>query len=242
MLKFTWAHEEQEHEHLGLQRWHGDGAVRMYRADPTRGVMLLERLHADRDLTGVDDVEACAITAGLYRRLHVPAMPQLRPLSSLHRPVDRRPDALARRGPDPAAADRAGAPPRCVPSWPTQRLTAPDPRRPALRERAVSRSRAVAGDRSEADVRRPPLRGRAAAVEPLGRGRRDGETSRGAVRRRFHTVVDTAELDEDRARDWVVVRMLHNAMWCVQDHPGGLDAEGQQHLTTCVSIAKAVQD
>lgn len=29
---------------------------------------------------------------------------------------------------------------------------------------------------------------------------------RAAVRRRFHTVVDVAGLDEDRARAWVVVR------------------------------------
>ena len=47
VVKFSWAHEEQEHEHLGLQAWQGNGVVRMYRADPARGVMLLERLHAD---------------------------------------------------------------------------------------------------------------------------------------------------------------------------------------------------
>ena len=29
---------------------------------------------------------------------------------------------------------------------------------------------------------------------------------RDAVRRRFHTLVDIAGLDEDRARDWVVLR------------------------------------
>ena len=41
-------------------------------------------------------------------------------------------------------------------------------------------------------------------------------------------VVDTAGLDEDRARDWVVVRMVHNAMWCIEDNPDGLDAEEQR--------------
>ena len=34
---------------------------------------------------------------------------------------------------------------------------------------------------------------------------------RDGVRQRFHTLVDHAELDEHRARDWVVVRMLNNA-------------------------------
>ena len=52
---------------------------------------------------------------------------------------------------------------------------------------------------------------------------------RDGVRRRFHTLVDAAGLDEERARDWVVVRMVLNAM-------GGMDA------TECVAIAKAVQD
>ena len=36
--------------------------------------------------------------------------------------------------------------------------------------------------------------------------RRRAAHVRDAVRRRFYTVVDAAGLDEDRARDWVVVR------------------------------------
>ncbi len=41
--------------------------------------MLLERLHP-RNLNDVWDIEACEIVAGLYRRIHVPALSQLRPL------------------------------------------------------------------------------------------------------------------------------------------------------------------
>ena len=37
------------------------------------------------------------------------------------------------------------------------------------------------------------------------------------MRRRFHTLVDAAGLDEDRARAWVVVREVLNAMWALQD-------------------------
>ena len=76
----------------------------------------------------------------------------------------------------------------------------------------AARPRAVAGDRPQADVRRPALRAGADAVEPLGRGGRLRATSGTRVRRRFHTLVDAAGLDEDRARDWVVVRMVLNAM------------------------------
>jgi len=51
-------------------------------------------------------------------------------------------------------------------------------------------------------------------------------------------LVDAAGFDDDRARAWVVVRMVHNAMWALADE-GPLDRDW---LTTCVAIAKAVQD
>lgn len=49
------------------------------------------------------------------------------------------------------------------------------------------------------------------------------------------TLVDAADFDEDRARAWVVIRMVFNAMWAVQE------AE-RNWLTTCIAVAKAVQD
>jgi streptomycin 6-kinase len=79
---------------------------------------------------------------------------------------------------------------------------------------------------------------------------------RGGVRRRFHALVDAAELDEDRARDWVVVRMMHSALWCLEDDAGEDAANDAgtsgpasspgmstaDYLTMCVTVAKAVQD
>ncbi|WP_243395395.1 hypothetical protein [Nocardioides currus] len=58
-------------------------------------------------------------------------------------------------------------------------------------------------------------------------------------------MVDAAGLDEDRARDWVVVRMVINAHWTIEDAERagrGLDADEQAWITRCVAIAKAVQD
>lgn len=58
---------------------------------------------------------------------------------------------------------------------------------------------------------------------------------REGVRRRFYAVVDAAGLDADRARAWVIVRMMHNAMWELTER-----SEPDAHwLTTCVAIAKA---
>ena len=64
---------------------------------------------------------------------------------------------------------------------------------------------------------RPALRAGADAVEPLGGASSAPAACATRVRRRFHTLVDAAGLDEDRARDWVVVRMVLNALWALED-------------------------
>ena len=87
-------------------------------------------------------------------------------------------------------------------------------------------------------------------MEPLRRaGRRARAACATALRRRFHTLVDTAGLDEDRARDWVVVRMVLNAMWASRTPPergrrrrASADANDREWITMCIAIAKAVQD
>ncbi len=237
MLKVGFPGEESEHEALGLQRWGGDGAVRLLRADPHRWALLLERLHPT-DLTSVDVLEACEVVAGLYGRLHVPAPPRLRPLTGY----------VARWNADLAAVPR----------------DAPVPHR--MVQHAVSLGRDLVADPASVGVlihadlhyfnvlaadREPwlaidpkPVSGDPHyEVAPLLWNRWDEAVESGdvrtAVRRRFHTVVDAAGLDEDRARDWVVVRMLHNAMWELEDHP---TAPGADYLTMCIAIAKAVQD
>jgi streptomycin 6-kinase len=66
---------------------------------------------------------------------------------------------------------------------------------------------------------------------------------RDGVRLRFHTLVDVAGFDERRARDWVVVRMMVNALWRLQDPPGTRRAMPTgDYLTQCIAVAKAVQD
>jgi streptomycin 6-kinase len=234
MLKVAFPDAESEHEHLALRRWGGDGAVRLLRADPHRRAMLLERLYS-RNLNELWDVEACEVVASLYRRIHVPALPQLRTLA------------------------------KYVEGW-TADLTAlprsaPLPRR--LVEQAITLGRDLAADPAStgtlihgdlhyenvlAAEREPwlvidpkPVNGdRHYEIAPMLWNRWDelaGDT-RDGVRRRFHALVDGADLDDDRARAWVVVRMVHNAMWELTD-----SAEPDRNwLTMCVAIAKAVQD
>lgn len=67
---------------------------------------------------------------------------------------------------------------------------------------------------------------------------------RGGVRRRFETLVDTALLDEDRARDWVILRVIANAGWAVSEAVAqgrALQPGEKEWITRCITIAKAVQ-
>jgi streptomycin 6-kinase len=234
MLKIGLPDDESEHEALALQHWRGDGTVRLLRADPRRRAMLLERLHP-QDLSDLWDVEACEVVAGFYPRLHRPALPQLRPLTAY---VDRWLDGL-----DELRRDMP-VPPRMV----EQALHLGR----ALVEDPASTGVIIHGDLHYANVlaadREPwlvidpkPMSGDPHyEVAPM-LWNRWGDIvagdARANLRRRFHTIVDAAALDEDRARDWVVVRMVHNMSWAVID--GDLDEE---YLTRCVTIIKAVQD
>jgi streptomycin 6-kinase len=244
MLKVNLPHDEAAHEHLGLRAWDGNGTVQLLRADPHRWALLLERLHADTDLTSVPVLEACEIVAGFYPRLHVPALPQLRPLSSY---VQKWTDGLT-----------------ALPS------DAPVPRRYVEQAIALGRdlsadpatdTRMIHGDLHYFNVlaadREPwlvidpkPMAGDPHyEVAPLLWNRWEeavaGGDVRAEVRRRFHTVVDAAGLDEDRSRDWVVVRELHNVLWTIEDavrERRSLDAGDRDWITIAVTIAKAVQD
>jgi streptomycin 6-kinase len=238
MLKVSFPEEESELEHLALSHWAGRGAVPLLRADPRRRAMLLEALR-DVSLAESWDIEACNVVADLYGRLHIAAPPQLRTL----------PDVVTRS----AAALRA------LPR------SAPLPRR--LVEQAVSLSHDLARDAastgtllhtdlhfdnvllSEAGewlaIDPKPLSGDPHyEIAPMlwNRFEELAGDVRAGVRRRFHTLVDVAGLDEDRARDWVVVRMMDNAVWELAEAERAGRQPDDDWLTTMITVAKAVQD
>ena len=239
MLKVQFPHWEAETEHLALRIWDGNGAIRLLRADPRRFALLLERAQP-RDLTTVDEIEACEIVAASYKRLHVPAGPQFKLLST---EVKRWSDELL-----------------ALPA------SAPVPRRYVEQAAALARDFAadpacdgtlihtdlhyfnvLAADREPWLVIDPkPLSGDPHyEVAPLIWNRWDelaaARDLRFALRRRFYAIIDTAGLDEDRARDWIIVRQLLNVLWTLKD--AGADATlPQDWLTRNITIAKAIQD
>lgn len=229
MLKVGVPGPESEHESLALQRWGGRGAVQLLRADPHRNALLLERLH-DEDLGDHWDVEACEIVAGLYARLHVPAPPQLRLLTSY---VERWAAELA------VLPRSAPLPHRLVEQAVSlcRDFVADPGSTGALVHTDLHYGNVLAGDREPWLAIDPkPVSGDPHfECAPMLWHRYDEMAGdvRAAVRRRFHALVDAGSLDEDRARDWVVVRVMHRAL-------AGLQHEHQ--VTRCVAIAKAVQD
>jgi streptomycin 6-kinase len=225
--------EEEEHEALALQRLGGDGAVRLLRADPGRRLLLLERLHTE-DLTEVWDVEACEIVGGLYGRIHRPAPPQLRPLTSYVGAWTARLAALPRDAPVPhRMVEQAVSLGRDLGADPASDGT--------MIHGDLHYANVLAGDREPWLVIDPkPVSGDPHyEVAPLlwNRWEELAGDVRDGVRRRFHATIDAAGLDEDRARDWVVVRTLHQVLWALEE---GEPDRGW--LTTCLAIAKAVQD
>lgn len=233
VLKVSTDDGGSEHEHLVLRRWGGAGAVRLLRADPPERTILVERLHP-RNLESLPDAEACAIVSGLHRRLHVSSMPQLRSVTT-H--IEQWTETLEQ-------LPRSAAIPR------------------RLVEQVAARSRELTTD-SATDVvlhgnlhygtvlgadREPWL---AIAPRPMNgdphyelapmlwhRWDELAGNIRDGIRHRFSTLIDAAGLDEELARAWTLIRVVH--AW-TRELTGGQAPEATA-LTRYAAIAKAVQD
>ncbi|MBU3752056.1 MAG: aminoglycoside resistance protein, partial [Mycobacterium sp.] len=209
MLKIGFPDQESEHEHLALRGWSGRGAVRLLSADPGVRALLLERLHpVDLSAGNRPAAEALTIVAGLYRQLHIAAMPSLRDLSACVGRWSGELTKLPRGAPIPRRlVEQAAAlgPQLC------RDRTVPD----RVLHTDLHYGNVLAGDRAPWLAIDPkPVNGDPHyELAPLLWNRWDeiaGDV-RGGVRRRLWTLVEAAGFDADRARAWVIVRMVHNA-------------------------------
>jgi len=237
VLKVGFPDEESAHEHLALRHWHGDGAAQLVRADPARRALLLERLGSE-DLTGLWDVEACGIAGELMLRLHRPAVPRLRRLSGY---VSREADILARLPRDSPIPHRLVEQAVAL----VRELTADEGASSVMLHGDLHYGNVLVGERRPWLAIDPkPLAGdRNFEPAPLLWNRWDelaGDV-RGGLLRRFEAVVDAGELDEERARGWVVVRSVINARWTLDEARGPLTGEQRDRVTRFVTIAKAVR-
>jgi streptomycin 6-kinase len=236
---------ESVHEGLALQHWAGRGAVRLLRADPRRRALLLEWLPGP-DLGDTWDVEACEVVGDLYARLHVPALPQLASVASYVERWLRDLEELGRDIPVPRryVEQALSLGPDLLGSEGGRVVVHGDLHYANVMADAAEEWVAIDPKPMAGDPHYEPA--------PLLWNRMDELSGPGAVgslrdglRRRFHAVVDAAGLDEGRARDWVVVRMVLNAGWAVQDArwaDRSLRADEQDWITRCIAITKAVQE
>jgi streptomycin 6-kinase len=226
VLKISFPDAASEHEHLVLRRWGGNGAVRLLSADPPRHAILLERLHA-QSLSTLSDVDACEVVADLYRRLHVPALPQLRTLTSYLEQWTRDFEVLPRGAPIPhRLVEQAVSLGRDLADAPADSVVHGN----------LHYENVLAADREPWLVIAPkPVNGDPHyELAPMLWNRWDELSGhiRDGVRRRFYTLVDAAGFDEERARAWVVVRVIQEAT---------RELANPTLLTKYVALAKAVQ-
>jgi streptomycin 6-kinase len=69
VLKVHWPHRESLQEGYALERWDGDGAVRLLAEDDERSALLLERCEPGTALSSVHTEEALDVLTGLLPRL-----------------------------------------------------------------------------------------------------------------------------------------------------------------------------
>lgn len=237
-LKVSWPHWEAETEHLALRHWAGQAAVRLLRADPRRFALLLERADSRTDLRSLPVIDALEVVASLYPALHRSAPPQLRSLSSLAAEWSERLPALIGHGAVPRRLVERGIS--------LSRDLSTDPRTDGSLIHTDLHYENVLAALPGSDrppwlaIDPKPLSGDPAyEVEPLLRNRWNElpkHRLRDGILRRLYTLVDAAGLDEDRVRDWTLVRALVNVLWHVDS-----DTLTVERLDQAITIAKAVQ-
>jgi streptomycin 6-kinase len=219
-LKLSWPHPEARDEHLALDVWAGDGAVRMLDAAPADYVVLLERLDPERDLSSVPLEEALFCTGQLLARL---AVKSDLPFVGVH---ERARDwatelANARRYPP------SGVPARLLDRAAAVLGDLVDSADRVLLHTDLHYENVLAGEREPWLVIDPkPLAGDAAFdVAPLLWNRWDEAVSSadlGAhLRWRADVVAECAGLDRQRVAGWVVVREVVEALDAVASGDAG---------------------
>ena len=151
-----------------------------------------------QSLSTLSDVDACEVVAGLYRRLHVPALPQLRTLTSYLEQWTRDFEVLPRGAPIPhRLVEQAVSLGRELADVPAGSVVHGN----------LHYENVLAADREPwlAIAPRPMNGDPHYELAPMLWNRWDELSGqiRGGVQRRFYALVDAAGFDEERARAWV---------------------------------------
>lgn len=224
VLKLTWPAEGTADEARGLEAWDGKGVVRMVAADIQVGALLLERLDADRTLRDVETMEAARVAGGLLCRLAIPAPPGFRDVRALVAQTARSLRAQQARPDCPVPRDWLEAAFQLAQYLATRAGT------DLLVHADLHYDNILAGTREPwlAVDPRPVAGEPEQAVPELLWTRHDVEGEK-EIRRLFSTLVESAGLDTDRARQWVIVRCVDYWLWGL-DHGLTLDPRRCRHI------------
>ena len=198
-------------EAAALRRWDGLGAVRLSRADPAAGALLLERLHGEVSLRSLPDAKATLEALSAVRRLWVP-------------PGDHTFTTVAEQTGERVAAVLGGAPSETKPlveaALAARTELLGDAPQGVLLHGDFRQGSVLAADDARAHwlaVGPDPLVGEPAYdLARLVRDRlHDLMASPGAeaqVRRRVRKLADALELDRERLRGWTLYRAVESGV------------------------------
>jgi streptomycin 6-kinase len=215
VLKAGMITRESAQEHAALAHWDGHGAVRLLRADPEHGVMLLERLQADVSLRSLAEPKAMLEASGVLRRLWVPpAAPHA--FRTVAGYTEELATVLRERREQPWASD---ARPLVDEALELRDGLLTDPVESVLLHGDYHHGNVLAADRMPWLAIDPkPLVGEPAYdLAWLVRDRLPTLAaqpgSRAAARRRVAKLASDLEVDRDRLRGWSLFRAVEAAVW-----------------------------
>ncbi|KNB51188.1 aminoglycoside phosphotransferase family protein [Streptomyces caatingaensis] len=195
-------------ELTALEHWNGLGAVRVLRAEPEAGALLLERLHGDVSLRSLPEQKALLEASATLQRLWVAPPP-----SALPSVADRTAAQADGLRASAWAAETAG--PLVAEALELRDALAPGPGEPAvLLHGDYRQGKVLAGDRTPwlAISPRPLVGERAYDLAWLVRDRADTLlASPGAaaiLRRRIAKLADSLEVERERLRGWALFRAV----------------------------------
>jgi streptomycin 6-kinase len=216
VLKAGMVTVETAQEHTALAHWDGHGAVRLVRADPDEGVLLLERLHGDVSLRSLPEPKAMLEAAATIRRLWV-TPPEAHPFTSVADHTAMLTVSLRERRSRPWAAD---ARPLIDQALALREELVALPVEDVLLHGDYHHGNVLAGSRAPwlAIDPKPLVGDPAYDLAWLARDRLETLVASpgpgSAARRRIAKLSAALDVDEERVRDWALFRAVDAGVWC----------------------------
>ncbi|MFJ9917068.1 aminoglycoside phosphotransferase family protein [Actinacidiphila glaucinigra] len=218
-LKVGLVTDETRHEHAALAHWDGRGAVRLLRAEPAAGALLLERLHSDVSLRSLPEQKAMLEACATLRRLWVPPG-EGHPFTPVAEHTARLAAALRERRGQPYVPEEART---LVDEALAVRdgLCAAAPGEAVLLHGDYHHGNVLAADRVPWLAIDPkPVAGEPAYdLAWLVRDRLETLVatpgSQSAARRRVAKLSDSLDVDRDRVRGWALFRAVEAGVWAL---------------------------